>query len=113
YKLTYGKTFQDTGKTRLTITPTFRYAFSAKRFNGHLLLDLRSKESHLRLDAGRYVSQYNADNPIWYIVNTFTTLFLEKNLMKLYERDYINLRYNRSEERRVGKECRSRWTRYH
>lgn len=95
YKLTYGKTFQDTGRTRLTITPTFRYAFSAKRFNGHLLFDLRSKESRLRLDAGRYVSQYNADNPIWYIVNTFTTLFLEKNLMKLYERDYIDLSYRK------------------
>lgn len=95
YKLTYGKTFQDTGKTRLTLTPTFRYAFSARRWNGHILMDVRSPDTRLRVDGGRYVSQYNADDPIWYIVNTFTTLFLEKNLMKLYERDYLDVSYRR------------------
>ena len=26
---------------------------------------------------------------------------------------YINVSYTRSEERRVGKECRSRWSPYH
>lgn len=95
YKLTYGKTFQDTGRTRLTISPTFRYAFSARRFNGNLAFDLRSANSRLRVEGGRYVSQYNSDNPIWYIVNTFTTLFLEKNLMKLYERDYVDMSYRK------------------
>jgi hypothetical protein len=33
------------------------------------------------------------DNPIWPIVNSFTTLFLEKNLMKIYERDYVDVLY--------------------
>src|SRR3712207_8755337 len=35
-------------------------------------------------------------------------LILECNLIKKYRP-----RYNRSEERRVGKECRSRWSPYH
>lgn len=95
YKFTFGTTFRDSARSALKITPTFRYAFSARRFNARLETELRQKNSRLTLAGGRYVSQYNADNPIWYIVNTFTTLFLEKNLMKLYERDYINLRYNR------------------
>ena len=29
------------------------------------------------------------------------------------ERGKLNVRNNRSEERRVGKECRSRWSPYH
>lgn len=95
YRFTFGTTFRDSSRTSLKITPTFRYAFSARRFNARLETDLRGNNSRLTLEGGRYVSQYNADNPIWYIVNTFTTLFLEKNLMKLYERDYLDLQYNR------------------
>ncbi|HEX5167669.1 MAG TPA: DUF5686 family protein, partial [Cyclobacteriaceae bacterium] len=96
YKLSYGVVFQDTNKTRLTITPTFRYAFNRESFSGHLLTELRSKKYQFKLDGGRYVQQYNPDNPIWPIVNTFTTLFLEKNLMKIYERDFVDLYYRRN-----------------
>ena len=109
YKITYGRIFQDTGKTRLRITPTFRYAFSSRRFSGHLLFDVRRRSSHLRLDAGRYLSQYNADDPIWYIVNTFTTLFLEKNLMKLYERDYLDLYYQKKLSPFIGAYVKGSW----
>ena len=34
-------------------------------------------------------------------------IFLKEN------RDRIEKKYRRSEERRVGKECRSRWSPYH
>jgi Family of unknown function (DUF5686)/CarboxypepD_reg-like domain len=95
YKVSYGRIFEDTARTRLTVTPVLRYAFSPKRFNGHLLIDLRNRNCQFKIDGGRYVSQYNSDNPIWYLVNTFTTLFLEKNLMKLYERDYVDLYFRR------------------
>src|ERR1041385_1796098 len=37
-------------------------------------------------------------------------LLLEKILL---ESDLLDLKANRSEERRVGKECRSRWSPYH
>lgn len=96
YKLSYGVVFQDTNKTRLTITPTFRYGFERESFSGYLATELRNKNYQLKVDAGRYVQQYNADNPIWPIVNTFTTLFLEKNLMKIYERDYVDVYYKRN-----------------
>ena len=33
--------------------------------------------------------------------------------MKKNEEDLVNKRLDRSEERRVGKECRSRWSPYH
>src|SRR5256885_17064839 len=36
-----------------------------------------------------------------------------ENLLKLLECRLDNVVYRRSEERRVGKECRSRWSPYH
>lgn len=95
YKVSFGTILRDTNKTRLTITPAFRYAFARKVASGNLKLSLRNKRSRFDVEGGRYVKQYNADQPILPIVNDFTTLFLEKNLMKLYERRYIDLLYRR------------------
>jgi hypothetical protein len=95
YKLSYGVVMQDTSKTRLTITPTFRYGFSRESFSGNLLFRLRNRKYEFKAEGGRYVQQYNTDQPIWPIINTFTTLFLEKNLMKIYERDYVDIFYRR------------------
>ena len=95
YKVSFGTILQDTNKTRLTITPAFRYAFSREVASGNIKFQLRNQKYRLELEGGRYIKQFNADEPILPIVNTFTTLFLEKNLMKLYERRYIDLNYRR------------------
>ena len=95
YKVAFGTVFQDTNRTRFTIRPVARYAFSREKLSGYLNLSLRNDHYRLELNGGRYVSQFNADDPILPVVNTFTTLFLEKNLMKLYERDFVDLRYRR------------------
>jgi len=95
YKVSLGTILQDTNKTRITITPAFRYAFSRKVASGYLNLSVRNKKDRLDVQGGRYIKQYNPDEPILPIVNDFTTLFLEKNLMKLYEREYIDISYRR------------------
>lgn len=95
YKVAFGTVFQDTNRTRFTIRPVARYAFSREKLSGYLNLSLRNDHYRLELNGGRYVSQFNGDDPILPVVNTFTTLFLEKNLMKLYERDFVDLRYRR------------------
>jgi len=95
YKVSYGTILQDTNKTRLRITPSFRYAFSREVASGNLEFLLRNKNYRFEVDGGRYVKQYNPDEPILPIVNDFTTLFLEKNLMKLYERRYVDVLYRR------------------
>ena len=56
-------------------------------------MDYRSRVKRLTLEGGRYIRQFNSNDPIHPIVNTFTTLFLEKNLMKIYERDFVELNY--------------------
>lgn len=96
YRLSYGTIFQDTNKTRLTISPTFRYAFAREVLSGNLNATLRNKHFRLSVIGGRYVKQFNPDEPILPIVNTFTTLFLEKNLMKIYERDFVDILYRQN-----------------
>ena len=93
YKVSYGTILQDTNKTRITITPAFRYAFSREVASGYLNFQLRNKKHRLDVQGGRYIKQYNADEPILPLVNAFTTLLMEKNLMKLYDRDYIDVGY--------------------
>lgn len=95
YRVAFGTVFQDTNRTRFTIRPVARYAFSREKLSGYLNLSLRNDHYRLELNGGRYISQFNGDDPILPVVNTFTTLFLEKNLMKIYERDFIDLHYNR------------------
>jgi Family of unknown function (DUF5686)/CarboxypepD_reg-like domain len=78
---------------RLEITPVVRYAFSRDVFSGYLRTDYRSKNTRLTLEGGKYIRQYNNQDPIHPIVNDITTLFLGDNLMKLYERDFVDLNY--------------------
>ncbi|HEX8041724.1 MAG TPA: DUF5686 and carboxypeptidase regulatory-like domain-containing protein [Chryseosolibacter sp.] len=95
YRVAFGVVLQDTNRTRFTIRPVARYAFSRRKLSGYLNFALRNNNDRLDLNGGQYVSQYNPDNPIHPFVNTFTTLFLERNLMKIYERNFVDVRYRR------------------
>lgn len=79
--------------SRLEITPIGRFAFSRNTYNGILRVDYRSQKRRVTLEGGKYIQQYNNDEPIHPLVNTLTTLFLEDNLMKLYERVYIDFKW--------------------
>src|SRR5690606_10029475 len=94
YRVAFGTVFQDTNRTRLTIRPVARYAFSRDALSGYLNVSLRNDHHRLEVNGGRYVSQLNDENPILPVVNTFSTLFLEKNLMKIFERDFVELKYS-------------------
>jgi hypothetical protein len=111
YKLTFGTIIQDTNKTRFSISPVFRYAFAQEKFSGLLNLRLQNKNYRLELQGGRYIRQFNPDEPILPLVNTFTTLFLEKNLMKIYERDFINLFYRSKINRILSVQTNWSWMR--
>jgi len=77
--------------TRLDITPVFRYSFERQVFSGLLRADLRTPRARLTLQAGRYVQQLNPDDPIHPFVNTFTTVYLQRNYMKILERDFAEV----------------------
>ena len=79
--------------SRLEITPVGRYAFARNTYSGILRVDYRSQRRRIILEGGKYVQQYNADEPIHPLVNTLTTLLLKENLMKIYERNFIDLKW--------------------
>lgn len=79
--------------SRLEITPVARYAFSRNVLSGILRVDFRNQKRRITMEGGRYVQQFNHDEPIHPLVNTITTLLMEDNLMKLYERNFIDLKW--------------------
>ncbi len=82
--------------SRLEIMPIGRYAFSRQKPSGKLRVDYRSTNSRIRVEGGRYIQQYNNEEPIHPFVNTFTTLILNRNLMKLYEKDFVNVDFRQT-----------------
>ncbi|MEI9919640.1 MAG: DUF5686 family protein [Bacteroidota bacterium] len=78
---------------RLEISPVLRYSFARDKLTGFLRVEFRGKDYRIWAEGGRYVAQYNAAEPIHSFVNTFTTLLLGGNYMKLYERDFVDLNY--------------------
>ena len=93
-KFRYRKYFKD-GK-RLELEPTLRYGFSRGKLIGLGKAEYRYGSDMLRrgyftVRGGKYTYQYNAANPIHPLVNTFMTLFLKENYMKLYESGFISL----------------------
>jgi Family of unknown function (DUF5686)/CarboxypepD_reg-like domain len=79
--------------SRLEISPIARYAFAREKLTGKLRIDYRFSDKRITLEGGRYVEQYNSNDPIHSFVNTFTSLLSGDNWMKLYEKDFVNLSY--------------------
>ncbi len=80
--------------SRLEISPIARYAFSRELLTGKLRVDYRFKNQRLTLESGRYVEQFNSGVPVHPIINTFSSLLLGNNWMKLYERNFVDLNYS-------------------
>ncbi len=96
YKRWVKKDTLDKNKTRtqrLEISPIARYSFARDKVTGKLRVDYRAPNSRITIEGGRYVEQYNSDEPIHHFVNTFTSLLLGDNFMKIYERDFVEANF--------------------
>ncbi len=98
-RLSFTKTMRNKNRDWLRLGTTARYAFLRERFNGTFEarydIGRPSNRSIFRFEGGRYISQFNADEPIHPIVNTLMTLLLERNYMKIYEKDYATIGYEK------------------
>ncbi len=82
----------DTGKVlKIKLAP--RYGFSNTHFNAIGDVSYTSSDRHwltrnwvIGAEGGKYVFQYNPDNPITPLYNTVSSLFYRHNYMKIYER---------------------------
>lgn len=84
-------------ESRLELHSNFRYSFARQRLNGVAGFDYRfgKLENLVGVSAGRFVQQFNGQNPISPFMNTFYSLLLEENYMKLYEKSFVQLRANK------------------
>jgi len=95
YRLSFSKTFEN--QNWVSFGPTARYAFAREKLSGfwrtQLGLGPRSRRIDIDVKVGRYISQINRDEPIHPMVNTFMALFLERNYMKVYEKDFLDISF--------------------
>jgi len=79
-----------------TVGGLARYRIAGPGFNsnhviGYGLAQYAYKNTIIGVQAGRYVSQLNADKPISDALNTITTLLFEQNFLKEYQKDFIRI----------------------
>ncbi|MBD2751556.1 DUF5686 and carboxypeptidase regulatory-like domain-containing protein [Spirosoma validum] len=70
---------------------TGRYQFGRKGFVGYGQASYQYKTTRVGLSGGRYLYQFNPDNPISPLLNSLTSLLFEQNFAKLYQKDFLNL----------------------
>lgn len=92
-RVIFGSVSKDSSHTKFKISPVLRYSFEREIVTGFLTTSLEGKGKYISLSGGKYVEQFSPDQPIHPLVNDFTTLFLEKNLMKIYERTFVDIEY--------------------
>ncbi len=70
---------------------TARYQFGRKQLVGYGEGSYQHKATKIGLSGGRYLYQFNPDNPISPFLNTLTTLLFEQNFAKIYQKDFLKL----------------------
>jgi hypothetical protein len=82
---------------KYTITSTVRYGVGNRRFHAKgsftLPLDERTNK-RIRVSGGRYISQYNAAEPIGETINSYFTVFSGQNFMKIYQKNFFEASYS-------------------
>ena len=81
----------------ITLNPELRYGFTDNRLKYQLqanyFYDLL-KPKRIGFSGGHIVSQFNENTPILPIINTFYTLGLGNNYLKLYQKDFIEINHD-------------------
>jgi len=76
------------------IKPLGRYAIGRRELLGTLSTGWQGRRRGISLTGGRYVAQFNPENPISPSINTSATLLFENNYMKIYEKEFGRLAFN-------------------
>lgn len=106
YSLSYDRNFDNENKSWIKFRPTFRYAFAREKLSGFMNVQYGfgkvGRRHDLRLRAGRYISQFNTEDPIHPTINSLMSLMLEQNYMKIYEKDFAQISYSKKISDRVN-----------
>jgi hypothetical protein len=113
-KVTYSADSANKKTADYLLRPEFRYGFSSQR--PYLQADLRrqvqeqGKNHVMGLTGGRFIFQFNHENPISEVVNSFYTLFLRQNFIKFYEEDFVKVYHDRRVNDKISFGGSFRWS---
>lgn len=79
---------------QISFSPAVRYGFASEQFYGKAKLAYGNRVHNFSVEGGKFVYQFNPDDPIHPLVNSITSLFARRNFMKIYEKDYLNAAYS-------------------
>jgi len=112
YGLQFTRTFKN--KQWLSIDPTVRYSVARKNVMGDVNVRWKwNKNTQWTFAGGRDINQYNLEEPIHHIINSYTTLFREFNFMKIYEKDYLQLKLNQKMSDKFKFSINAMWSERH
>ncbi len=92
--ITYRQGFED--RRFWQVLTTLRYGLADERFRPAVELQYRYQPLHdarVWLEGGRQIRDLNATEPLAPFVNSVYTLLLNRNFLKLHERDYVAARW--------------------
>ena len=95
-KFAIRKTFDK--QRRISFEPVLRYGLTNRHFNAMATVFYRNSQvnnEYISVSGGKFISQFNEVNPQIEFANTWYTLMLGRNFMKLYEQYFLKLTYGR------------------
>jgi hypothetical protein len=82
----------------LSINALTRYSFARQKLLATGGVDYGFGRNSINLSGGSTVVQFNSENPMHPLLNSFTTLFLERNFIKVYQKDFVRLDFRTDRE---------------
>lgn len=96
YRVAWYKRYAN--QSRLEVSPMARIPFSRNRMMGTLRTTYHyrkgPRKGELKLEGGWYYTQFNPNNPIPPFQNSVSTLFVQNNFMKIYDRNFGHLSWS-------------------
>ncbi|ACT94294.1 DUF5686 and carboxypeptidase regulatory-like domain-containing protein [Dyadobacter fermentans] len=75
-----------------------RYSFGRNKLLVTGVGDYSWARNAISVSGGRGIAQFNGENPMHPLLNTLTTLFLEQNFIKEYQKDFFRVDFRNSRE---------------
>ena len=75
-----------------------RYSFGRNKLLVTGVGDYSWARNTISVSGGRGIAQFNGESPMHPLLNTFTTLFLEQNFIKEYQKDFLRVDFKNSRE---------------
>jgi hypothetical protein len=79
------------------VSPRIHYSSGRNRLSPFLRINFDRREGSFLLEGGEEISQFNPNNPIHPIVNTLYYLLLNKNHIRLYQKQFGRIQFQRKQ----------------